>query len=94
MVMIKSVEVKDGETNLVNVENLLMGLVDRVPVVDQDRHGASRVDISQVLDTLKRIQVGRLLNGACQLIKITPKLVWQFPCCSQIQKVNRFDSDF
>ena len=32
-----------------------MGLVDRVPVVDQHRHGASRVDISQVLNALMRI---------------------------------------
>ena len=48
-------EVEDGETSLVNVENLLMGLVDRVPVVDQHRHGASRVDISQVLNALMRI---------------------------------------
>ena len=32
-----------------------MGLVDRVPVVDQHRHGASRVDIAQVLNALMRI---------------------------------------
>ena len=32
-----------------------MGLVDRVPVVDQDRHGASRVDIAQVFNALMRI---------------------------------------
>ena len=55
MVIIRSLEVEDGETSLVNVENLLMGLVDRVPVVDQDRHGASRVDIAQVLNALMRI---------------------------------------
>lgn len=55
MVIIRSLEVEDGDTNLINVENLLMGLVDRVPVVDQHRHGASRVDISQVLNALMRI---------------------------------------
>ena len=32
-----------------------MGLVDRVPIVDQHRHGASRVDIAQVLNALMRI---------------------------------------
>ena len=30
-----------------------MGLIDRVAIVDEDRHCAGRVDISQVLDTLK-----------------------------------------
>ena len=40
--------------NLVNIGNLLMGLIDRVTIVDQNWHSASRVHVSQVLDTLKK----------------------------------------
>ena len=38
---------------LVNVDNLLMGLIDRVAIMDQDWHCACRVDVSKVLNTLK-----------------------------------------
>ena len=43
---------KEDVDHLVNVDNLLMGLIDRVAVVDQDRHSAGRVDITKVLNTL------------------------------------------
>ena len=35
--------------HLVDVDNLLMGLVDRMTVVDQNRHCAGGVHISQIL---------------------------------------------
>ena len=38
--------------NLVNIGNLLMGLIDRMTIVDQNWHRASRVHVSQVFDTL------------------------------------------
>ena len=37
---------KYHEVNLVDVDNLLVGLIDRVAIVDQHRHCARRVDIS------------------------------------------------
>ena len=37
---------KEDFDHLVNVNNLLMGLIDRVAIVDEDRHCARRVDIS------------------------------------------------
>ena len=37
-----------------------MGLIDRVAIVDEDRHCARRVDISQVLDALQKL---RLVGG-------------------------------
>ena len=40
--------------NLVNIGNLLMGLIDRVTIVDQNWHSACRVHVSQVLDTLTK----------------------------------------
>ena len=45
---------KEDVDHLVNVDNLLMGLIDRVAVMDQDRHGAGRVDITKVLNTLDK----------------------------------------
>ena len=40
--------------NLVNIGNLLMGLIDRMTIVDQNWHSACRVHVSQVLDTLTK----------------------------------------
>ena len=40
--------------NLVNIGNLLMGLIDRMTIVDQNWDRASRVHVSQVLDTLTK----------------------------------------
>ena len=40
--------------NLINIGNLLMGLIDRVTIVDQNWHSACRVHVSQVLDTLTK----------------------------------------
>ena len=42
-------EVNVEVNHLVDVDNLLMGLVDRMTVVYQNRHCAGRVHISQVL---------------------------------------------
>ena len=47
--------------NLVNIGNLLMGLIDRVTIVDQNWHSACRVHVSQVLDTLTK-KVSSLLT--------------------------------
>ena len=40
--------------NLVDICNLLMGLINRVTIVDQNWHRAGRVHVSQVLDTLTK----------------------------------------
>ena len=48
---------KEDVDHLVNVDNLLMGLIDRVAVMDQDRHSAGRVDITKVLNTLEKCRL-------------------------------------
>ena len=52
---------KEDVDHLVNVDNLLMGLIDRVTIVDQNWHRACRVHVSQVLDTLTK-NVSSLLS--------------------------------
>ena len=47
----ESVEVN----HLVDIDNLLMGLIDRMTIVDQNRHRAGGVHISQVLQALEDI---------------------------------------
>ena len=47
--------------NLVNIGNLLMGLIDRMTIVDQNWHRASRVHVTQVLNTLTK-NVSSLLS--------------------------------
>ena len=54
---------KEDFDHLVNVDNLLMGLIDRVAVMDQDRHGAGRVDITKVLNTLKKCRLEHRERG-------------------------------
>ena len=44
----------DKLVNLVNIGNLLMGLIDRMTIVDQNWHRACGVHGSQVLDTLTK----------------------------------------
>ena len=51
----------DKLVNLVNIGNLLMGLIDRMTIVDQNWHCASRVHVSQVFDTLTK-NVSSLLS--------------------------------
>ena len=49
IVLVMLGEVNVEVNHLVDVDNLLMGLVDRMTVVDQNRHCAGGVHISQVL---------------------------------------------
>ena len=76
--------------NLVNIGNLLMGLIDRVTIVDQNWHSACRVHVSQVLDTLtknvwslltQRVVEEKIKEDFCPLqglLKVVSDSYWSF----------------